>query len=132
MVNRYIKFVESDAKKLLKEICSKLINIHTDGKGRYFFGGNKYTSLEDGVIDSEIEDKRNHKIINDYMPLIKQTFKKNSNWSNMLKSDKKCANVLRWCIKHIDNIKIYPFVIARFPKCKTYMVKKYYLPDYCF
>jgi len=132
MVNKYIEFHENDAKRLLREICSKLVNIHSDEKGRYFFGGNKYCTLNDGVISSELEDERNHRIIMEYFPRIKQTFRYNSNWSNMIKSEKKCANIIRWCIKHIEKLKIYPFTLSRFPKYKSYMVKKYYLPDYCF
>ena len=50
----------------------------------------------------------------------------------MSKGEKKCGNYIRWIINKIEERKQYPFKSCRFPKYKSYFVKKYYLPDYCF
>ena len=125
-----VSFEEDKAKNLIRDIISKLENVRFDDKENnyYFYGGGKIPlDIEDG---EEIETQKNHEIIDYYIPIIRRTFKGYTNWTNMIKGEKKCGNFLRWMINKIENRKQYPFKACRFPKYKSYFVKKYYLPEY--
>lgn len=131
-ISMNVSFEEVKAKNLIKDIIGKLENVRFDeGEDKhYFYGGSKIPLYsEDG---DEIETQSNHDIIDYYIPIIRNTFKGYTNWTNMSKGEKKCGNYLRWIINKIEERKQYPFKACRFPKYKTYFVKKYYLPDYCF
>ena len=126
-----VSFEEVKAKNLIRDIISKLENVRFDEtqNNYYFYGGGKIPlDIEDG---EEIETQNNHEIIDYYIPIIRRTFKGYTNWTNMIKGEKKCGNFLRWMINKIENRKQYPFKACRFPKYKSYFVKKYYLPEYC-
>tara|TARA_R110001592_G_scaffold91057_2_gene267002 strand:+ start:542 stop:934 length:393 start_codon:yes stop_codon:yes gene_type:complete len=129
MVNQYVEFNEEDAKELMKEFVSELKNIHADEKGQFFYGTGKIPFAEE--IGAELEVEENYKVVDKYIKRIKKTFKGNGNWHNMMRTEKRCGNVLRWCIRHIEGWTRYPLTCIRFPTRKSYRVNKYYLPDYC-
>ena len=126
-----VSFENENAINLINEICSKLENIKYDETTQkyFFYGGVKIPLYsEDG---EELETVNNHKIIEEYLPQIKKCFKGYTNWYNMWRCDKKCGNYLRLIINKIEHRKKYPFKVLRFPKYKSYFVKRYELPSYC-
>jgi len=75
---------------LLKDLISKLYNIHEENGNKFYFGSN-LKLLPNGEDATEIECDENLEIIKKYIPNLKKVFKGNSNWCNMMKTYKKVA-----------------------------------------
>ena len=125
--------VENDKLKLnLVTLIKQLKNVDFDEKeGKHFFyGGGKIPILDSE--GSEIECLENVKLIDNYLPIMKSCIVGYSNWSNMTKGQKKVSNYLKFYIRVLTDKNLLKKTV-RYPKFKSYMVVKYYIPDeiYC-
>jgi len=112
---------------LLKDLLSKLYNIHEENGNKFYFGSN-LGILPNGENGTEIECNENLEIIKQYIPNLKQVFKGNSNWCNMMKRDKKVASHIRFLCKCLtgENLKKKT---CRYDKFKSININKFYLPN---
>tara|TARA_R110002020_G_scaffold383918_3_gene594562 strand:+ start:89 stop:553 length:465 start_codon:yes stop_codon:yes gene_type:complete len=119
-----VKVVYDDGVGLVNEIIEKLKNIHEDENGKFYYGGHRLP-LYSGE-NAELECLENNNLIKEYLPRIKKVFKEHTNWSNMNKSQKFVSNHLSFLLKSLYK-KPLPSKTIRFPKFKSYLVKKYYI-----
>jgi len=125
--------VDNDKLKLnLHTLIKQLKNVdYDDNTKRYFFYGGGKIPLPDSE-GSEIECLDNLKLIENYLPIMKGCIKGHSNWSNMSKGQKKVSNYLKFFIRVLTDTELEKKTV-RFPKFKSYMVIKYFIPAeaYC-
>jgi hypothetical protein len=129
------KYLDVDDEKLrfnLKGLIAQLKNIYYDeeAKQHYFYGGGKIPLFDEQ--GSELECKENLQLINDFLPIMKSCIKGHSNWSNMTKGQKKVANYLKFYIRTLTDTKHLNNKVIRFPKYKSYLVIKYFIPKEIF
>lgn len=127
--HRYLVVNNEKLKVNLQSLIKQLSNIYyDDDKECYFYygGGKIPIGNDDG---SEIECRENLELINNFLPIMKSCIKGHSNWSNMNKGQKKVASHLKFYIKVLTDIKNIEYKAIRFPKFKSYIVKKYFIPN---
>tara|TARA_Y100001973_G_C5184702_1_gene327070 strand:+ start:961 stop:1410 length:450 start_codon:yes stop_codon:yes gene_type:complete len=127
--HRYLVVNNEKLKVNLQSLIKQLENIYYDDKDEcyFYYGGGKIpVGNEKGT---ELECKENLQLINDFLPIMKSCIKGHSNWSNMNKGQKKVASHLKFYIKVLTDIKNIKYKAIRFPKFKSYVVKKYYIPN---
>jgi len=121
-----LNILQDEAEIIVNEIISKLKNIHEDENGKFYYGGHRLPQYSGENAELECED--NVALIKEYLPRIKKVFKNHSNWSNMSKSQKFVSNHLSFFLKSLYNKPLQSKTI-RFPKFKSYIVKKYYISN---
>lgn len=128
----YLRVDNAKLKLNLVTLIKQLKNIaYDENESKYFFYGGGKIPLSD-CDGTEIECIDNVKLMENYLPIMKSCIVGHSNWCNMSKGQKKVSNYLKFYIRVLtdNNLK---YRMVRYPRFKSYMVNKYYIPNevYC-
>tara|TARA_Y100000361_G_scaffold132223_1_gene129534 strand:+ start:282 stop:734 length:453 start_codon:yes stop_codon:yes gene_type:complete len=130
---KYLVVNEEKLKTNLTSMIKQLENVYYDDieECYFYYGGGKIPVANES--GTELECKENLKLIIDFLPIMKSCIKGHSNWSNMIRGQKRVATHLKFYIKVLTDINNLKNKTIRFPKFKSYIVKKYFIPKevYC-
>ena len=126
---KYLVVNNDKLKTNLVSLIKQLENVYYDDNEKcyFYYGGGKIPVDNDN--GTELECKENLQLIVNFIPIMKSCIKGHSNWSNMLKGQKKVATHLKFYIKVLTDITNLKHKVIRFPKFKSYIVKKYFIPN---